>query len=84
MSTCYATSLKQVSPVFCNHPLRFTTSCWISEIKKDKNETNQLVETIDQFADRWETLLMNISKNYREEIGVLREQILQFSSTNTG
>ncbi|RTG83145.1 uncharacterized protein DC041_0009276, partial [Schistosoma bovis] len=56
---------------------------WKSRHTGGKNETNQLVETIDQFADRWETILMNITKNYREEIGVLREQILQFSSTNT-
>ncbi|CAH8585880.1 unnamed protein product [Schistosoma rodhaini] len=56
---------------------------WKSKNFSGRNDTSQLVETLDQFADRWETILMNLTKNYREEIGVLREQILQFSSTNT-
>ncbi|KAH8872439.1 Cyclic nucleotide-gated cation channel alpha-3, partial [Schistosoma japonicum] len=55
---------------------------WKLKNFKGKNETNRLAETLDQFAERWETILMNITQHYREEIGVLREQILQFSSAN--
>ncbi|KAK4470889.1 hypothetical protein MN116_006401 [Schistosoma mekongi] len=55
---------------------------WKLKNIKGKNEANRLVETLDQFADRWETILMNITQHYREEIGILREQILQFSSAN--
>ncbi|CAH8527259.1 unnamed protein product [Schistosoma turkestanicum] len=60
-----------------------TLAQWKVKNSSGKNETNQLMQTLDQFADRWETILMNITKNYREEMNSLREQILQFSSTNT-
>ncbi|CAH8853107.1 unnamed protein product [Trichobilharzia szidati] len=49
----------------------------------DISDAIRLSEALDQFADRWESILMNVIKNYRKEINVLREQILQSNRTNT-
>nr|CAH8857729.1 unnamed protein product [Trichobilharzia regenti] len=71
-------STNQLVSTYSSNPTEMTSKNSI-----DISDANRLSEALDQFADRWESILMNVIKNYRKEINVLREQILQTNRTNT-
>ncbi|CAH8595379.1 unnamed protein product [Heterobilharzia americana] len=72
-------SSSQLIPSESTNPVESTSK----DLTELSDVSTHLSEALDQFADRWETILMNVIQNYRKEINELREQLVNFNRTTT-